>query len=43
MPGYDLRVLDDDGNELPRGKMGNLVAKLPLPPGTLLGYSIPRR
>ena len=32
--GYDLRVLDDDGNEITeRNKQGNLVIKLPLPPG----------
>jgi len=35
VPGYDIRVLDDDGNEVPRGESGNIVAKLPLPPGTL--------
>lgn len=32
MPGYDIRVLDDDGNEVPRGTLGNIVCKLPLPP-----------
>ena len=31
-----MRVVDDFGNELPRGKLGNLVAKLPLPLGTFL-------
>jgi propionyl-CoA synthetase len=35
MPGYDLRVVDDGGKELPRGQMGSLVIKLPLPPGCL--------
>ena len=35
VPGYDIRVLDDDGKELPRGETGNIVVKLPLPPGTL--------
>ena len=35
VPGYDIQVLDDDGNELPRGESGNIVVKLPLPPGTL--------
>jgi propionyl-CoA synthetase len=34
-PGYDLRVVDDGGKELPRGQMGSLVIKLPLPPGCL--------
>ena len=32
-PGYDLRVLDDAGAELPRGSTGNLAIRLPLPPG----------
>ena len=35
MPGWDLRVLDTDGHEVKRGEIGALVAKLPLPPGTL--------
>lgn len=35
MPGYDLQVLDDEGHEAPRGKLGNIVLKLPLPPGCL--------
>jgi propionyl-CoA synthetase len=35
MPGYDLRVLGADLNELPRGRTGALFARLPLPPGTL--------
>jgi propionyl-CoA synthetase len=35
VPGYDIRVLDDEGRELPRGETGNIVVKLPLPPGTL--------
>ena len=35
VPGYDIRVLDDEGNEVPPGESGNIVAKLPLPPGTL--------
>ena len=33
--GYDVRVLDDEGNELPDGQMGNICIKLPLPPGCL--------
>ncbi|KAL2264697.1 hypothetical protein VTJ83DRAFT_7207 [Remersonia thermophila] len=32
MPGFDVRVVDDDGNELPRNKMGNIVLALPLAP-----------
>jgi propionyl-CoA synthetase len=35
MPGYDLRVVDDGCKEVPRGKMGSLVVKLPLPPSCL--------
>jgi propionyl-CoA synthetase len=35
MPGYDLRVLDEGGRELPAGKMGSIVVKLPLPPACL--------
>jgi propionyl-CoA synthetase len=35
VPGYDIRVLDDAGNELPRGESGMIMVKLPLPPGTL--------
>ena len=35
MPGYDVRVLDDAGHEVPRGTLGNVVVKLPLPPGCL--------
>jgi propionyl-CoA synthetase len=35
VPGYDVRVLADDGSELPRGETGHVVIKLPLPPGCL--------
>ncbi|HEU4345826.1 MAG TPA: propionyl-CoA synthetase [Candidatus Binatia bacterium] len=35
VPGYEVRVLGDDGNELPPGQIGSLVIKLPLPPGCL--------
>ena len=35
VPGYNIRVLDDEGNDVPRGESGNIVVKLPLPPGTL--------
>ncbi len=34
VPGWDLRVVDDGGKELAPGKIGALVVKLPLPPGT---------
>jgi propionyl-CoA synthetase len=33
VPGWDLRVMDSDGLEAPRGEIGALVVKLPLPPG----------
>jgi len=35
MPGYDVRILDDDGDEAAAGELGAIVIKLPLPPGTL--------
>jgi propionyl-CoA synthetase len=35
MPGYDVRVVDDQCVEVPDGKMGSIVVKLPLPPSCL--------
>ncbi|WP_026479974.1 propionyl-CoA synthetase [Ahrensia sp. 13_GOM-1096m] len=35
MPGYDIRVLDDAGHEVSHGTLGNIVVKLPLPPGCM--------
>ncbi len=35
VPGYDIRVLDDNGDETAPGETGNIVVKLPMPPGTL--------
>ena len=35
LPGWALDVLDDAGHPVPRGTMGNLVLRLPLPPGPL--------
>jgi propionyl-CoA synthetase len=35
VPGYDVRVLADDGTELPAGEIGSIMIRLPLPPGTL--------
>ena len=35
VPGYDVRVLDDEGNKHPAGAEGPIVIRLPLPPGTL--------
>ncbi|MBU0973618.1 MAG: propionyl-CoA synthetase, partial [Proteobacteria bacterium] len=34
-PGWDMAVLDGDGNPVAKGDIGAIVAKLPLPPGTL--------
>ncbi|WP_305986815.1 propionyl-CoA synthetase [Roseibium sp. MMSF_3544] len=35
MPGYDVQVLDDAGHPLGANTLGNIVVKLPLPPGVL--------
>ena len=35
VPGYDVRVLGDDGKEVPDGDIGSIMIRLPLPPGTL--------
>ncbi len=35
VPGFDVRILDNEGCEVPAGTEGNIVMKLPLPPGTL--------
>jgi len=37
VPGYDVQVLDDAGEPVAPGKIGNIVIRLPLPPGTLTG------
>ena len=34
VPGWDVRVMDTDGNEAPAGEIGALVVKLPMPPGS---------
>jgi len=34
VPGYDIKILNSEGKELEPGKMGDIVIKLPLPPGT---------
>jgi propionyl-CoA synthetase len=33
-PGYDVKVLKEDGSEAKRGEMGDICVKLPLPPST---------
>jgi propionyl-CoA synthetase len=35
VPGYDVRVLGPDGVEVPPGQTGEIVVRLPLPPGCL--------
>jgi propionyl-CoA synthetase len=35
VPGYEIRILDDDDQECPPDQIGAVVAKLPLPPGAL--------
>ncbi|MCP3904993.1 MAG: propionyl-CoA synthetase [Planctomycetes bacterium] len=36
VPGYDIHVLDEEGNDVATGDIGNITVKLPLPPGNLL-------
>jgi propionyl-CoA synthetase len=35
MPGYDIQVVDETSKPVPRGTVGSLVSKLPLPPAAL--------
>ncbi len=35
MPGYDVQILDEGGNQMAPGELGAIAVKLPLPPGTL--------
>ncbi len=35
VPGYDVRVVDADGTEVEPGETGDIVVRLPLPPGCL--------
>ena len=35
VPGFDVRILDDAGAEVPAGTEGAVVVRLPLPPGCL--------
>jgi len=35
VPGYDVRILDENGAEEPAGEIGRIMIKLPLPPGCL--------
>jgi propionyl-CoA synthetase len=35
VPGYDVQILDTAGHEVPRGEMGAIAVKLPMPPSCL--------
>ncbi len=35
VPGYDVQVLNEAGEQVPPGDMGSIVIKLPMPPGCL--------
>jgi propionyl-CoA synthetase len=35
VPGYDVRIVDTEGTELKPGETGEIVVRLPLPPGCL--------
>lgn len=35
VPGFQVKILDDSGKEVPPNAFGNIVIKLPMPPGTL--------
>ena len=35
VPGYDVRCLDEEGREVSDGAIGNIVVKMPMPPGCL--------
>ncbi len=34
-PGWNVQILDENSNEIPRGDIGAICVKLPLPPGSL--------
>src|SRR6185312_15712748 len=34
VPGWDVRAVDGDGQDVPSGEIGALVLKLPMPPGS---------
>lgn len=37
VPGFDIKILNEEGQELPANKEGYIAIKLPLPPGCLTG------
>jgi len=36
MPGYDVRIIEDENTEKPTGETGVIAVKLPLPPGNFM-------
>ncbi len=38
MPGYEIEVLDDAGHPVTANSLGNIVVRLPLPPGCLVTF-----
>lgn len=36
VPGYDVRIFDEDNNEVDPGELGKVVIKMPLPPSFML-------
>ena len=36
-PGYDIRIIDDNGHEKKTGDIGKIVIKLPMPPSFMVG------
>ena len=37
MPGFDVRIVNDEGQELPKGTMGNIIMAMPLAPSAFTG------
>lgn len=35
MPGYDVQIVNDEGEQIEANELGNIVVKLPLPPGSM--------
>ena len=38
VPGYDIHIIGNDGNEMKAGNIGNITIKLPLPPGCMTHF-----
>lgn len=36
VPGYDVKIFDEENNELPPNTLGKVVIKLPMPPAFML-------